>query len=223
MEQLLHLILVAGGSSRRFGQGDKLLADLNGAPVFVHALRRLTPVVTGKCVLVVPKGRVREFQDAAFPYVRDLKLIWCEGGDSRSHSVRNGVAALGEKASGIAAVHDAARPLANARLLTRLYDAALVTGAALPGKAVTDTLWKSDGEMLESTVSRDGLFAVETPQLFDLELWRKAREMFPDADLTDDAGLLRKAGFPVALVLNNDEPNIKLTIPADLTILRALI
>lgn len=222
MEQLLHLILVAGGSSRRFGQGDKLLADLNGAPVFVHALRRLTPAVTGKCVLVVPKGRVREFQDAAFPYVRDLKLIWCEGGDSRSHSVRNGVAALGEKASGIAAVHDAARPLANARLLTRLYDAALVTGAALPGKAVTDTLWKSDGEMLESTVSREGLFAVETPQLFDLELWRKAREMFPDADLTDDAGLLRKAGFPVALVLNN-EPNIKLTIPADLTILRALI
>ena len=152
-----------------------------------------------------------------------MRPFWCEGGDSRSHSVRNGVAALGEKASGIAAVHDAARPLANARLLTRLYDAALVTGAALPGKAVTDTLWKSDGEMLESTVSRDGLFAVETPQLFDLELWRKAREMFPDADLTDDAGLLRKAGFPVALVLNNDEPNIKLTIPADLTILRALI
>ena len=222
MEQLLHLLLVAGGSSRRFRQGDKLLADLNGAPVFVHALRRLTPAVTGKCVLVVPRGRVREFQDAAFPYVRDLKLIWCEGGDSRSHSVRNGVAALGEKASGIAAVHDAARPLANARLLSCLYDAALVTGAALPGKAVTDTLWKSDGEMLESTVSRDGLFAVETPQLFDLELWRKAREMFPDADLTDDAGLLRKAGFPVALVLNN-EPNIKLTIPADLTILRALI
>jgi 2-C-methyl-D-erythritol 4-phosphate cytidylyltransferase len=88
---------------------------------------------------------------------------------------------------------------------------------------VTDTLWKSDGEMLEYTVSREGLFAVETPQLFDLELWRKAREMFPDADLTDDAGLLRKAGFPVALVLNNNEPNIKLTIPADLTILRALI
>ena len=48
------------------------------------------------------------------------------------------------------------------------------------------------------------------------------KEMFPDADLTDDAGLLRKAGFPVALVLNG-EPNIKLTIPADLTILRALI
>lgn len=217
----LHLIIVAGGSSRRFGGGDKLLADLNGAPVFVHALRRLTPAVTGKCVLVIPQGRKAEFMDAAFPFVRDLRLIWCEGGASRSESVKKGVAALGDS-PGIAAVHDAARPLADAGLLKRLYEAALVTGASLPGKAVTDTLWKSDGETLDETVERSGLFAVETPQLFDLEVWKKAVSLFPDADLTDDAGLLRKAGFPVALVLNPD-PNIKLTIPADLTILRALI
>ena len=221
MELHLHLILVAGGSSRRFGSGDKLLADLNGAPVFVHALRRLTPAVTGKCVIVVPEGRKAEFQEAAFPFVRDLKLIWCEGGACRSESVANGVAALGG-VPGIAAVHDGARPLANVTLLKRLYDAALVTGAALPGKAVTDTLWKSDGEVLDTVVARDGLFAVETPQLFNLELWSKAKEKFPGEDLTDDAGLLRKAGFPVALVLN-PEPNIKLTIPSDLVILRALI
>ena len=62
----LHLILVAAGSSRRFGGGDKLLADLNGAPVFVHALRRLTPVVTGKSVIVIPKGRKAEFENIAF-------------------------------------------------------------------------------------------------------------------------------------------------------------
>jgi 2-C-methyl-D-erythritol 4-phosphate cytidylyltransferase len=221
MELPLHLILVAGGSSRRFGSGDKLLADLNGAPVFVHALRRLIPAVTGKCVVVVPAGRRAEFQEAAFPFVRDLKLIWCDGGTSRSGSVANGVAALGT-CHGIAAVHDGARPLANVNLLKRLYDAALVTGAALPGKAVSDTLWKSGGETLEHSVSRDGLFAVETPQLFNLELWKKAKEKFPEEDLTDDAGLLRKAGFPVALVLN-PEPNIKLTIPSDLMILRALI
>ena len=221
MDPVLHLIVVAGGSSRRFGAGDKLLADLNGAPVFVHALRRLTQEVTGKCAVVVPKGRIREFQEVAFPFVRDLKVIWCEGGDSRSASVRNGIAALGEL-SGIVAVHDAARPLANGYLLKRLYDAALAAGAALPGKPVADTLWKSDGETLDATVAREGLFAVETPQLFDLELWKKAQELFPDADLTDDAGLLRKAGFPVALVLN-PEPNIKLTTPADLMILRALI
>ena len=221
MELPLHLILVAGGSSRRFGSGDKLLADLNGAPVFVHALRRLIPAVTGKCVVVVPAGRRAEFQEAAFPFVRDLKLIWCDGGTSRSGSVANGVAALGT-CHGIAAVHDGARPLANVNLLKRLYDAALATGAALPGKPVADTLWKSDGKTLDATVVREGLFAVETPQLFDLGLWKKAHELFPNADLTDDAGLLRKAGFPVALVLN-PEPNIKLTTPADLMILRALI
>ena len=132
MDQVpLHLIVVAAGNSRRYGGGDKLLADLNGAPVFVHALRRLTPAVTGKCVLVVPQGKSRIFQEAAFPFVRDLKL-------------------------------------------------------------------------------------------FDLELWEKAQKQFPDADLTDDAGLLRMAGFPVALLIN-PEPNIKLTTPSDLTVLRALI
>ena len=219
--ETLHLVLVAGGSSRRFGSKDKLLADLNGAPVFVHSLRRLTPAVTGKCVVVVPRGRVFEFQDIALPFTRDLDLIWCEGGNSRSESVRNGINALG-KAEGLVAVHDGARPLANAALLKSLWEAAKVSGAALPGKNVADTLWKSDGNLLDSTVDREGLFAVETPQVFNIELWRKARELFPEADLTDDAGLLRKAGFPVTLVINS-EPNFKLTTPADLTLLRALI
>ena len=96
MSVKLHLVLAAGGSSCRFGGKDKLLADLNGAPVFVHALRRLTPVVTGKCVIVVPQGRRLEFQEIALPFTRDLDLIWCEGGDSRSGSVRNGIKALGK-------------------------------------------------------------------------------------------------------------------------------
>ena len=221
MSVKLHLVLAAGGSSCRFGGKDKLLADLNGAPVFVHALRRLTPVVTGKCVIVVPQGRRLEFQEIALPFTRDLDLIWCEGGDSRSGSVRNGIKALG-KAEGIVAVHDGARPLADGALLNRLFEAAKVSGAALPGKKVADTLWKSDGEQLDVTVDREGLFAVETPQVFNIELWRKACELFPEADLTDDAGLLRKAGFPVSLVINPD-PNFKLTTPADLTLLRALI
>ena len=221
MDLPLHLILAAGGSSRRFGNGNKLLADLNGAPVFVHALRRLTPLVTGKTVIVVPKGQKKEFENASFPFVRDLSLIWCEGGENRSASVRSGIAALGES-SGIVAVHDAARPLADAALLKQLYDAALLSGAALPGKPVTDTLWRSCGETVESTIDREGLFAVETPQLFNLELWRKAHAMFPDSDLTDDAGLLRLANFPVTLV-KNPELNFKLTTPVDLLMLRTLI
>ena len=218
----LHLILAAAGSSRRFGGGDKLLADLSGAPVFVHSLRRLLPAVTGKCVIAVPKGRLREFQEAAFPFTRDLELIWCEGGSCRSESVRKGIAALGE-VRGIVAVHDAARPLADAALLGRLYEAALKHGASLPGKAVSDTLWRGDAEGgLDSRVEREGLFAVETPQLFDIGLWHRAAEKLPGKEFTDDAGLLRAAGFPVALVLN-PEPNFKLTIRSDLEVLRALI
>lgn len=218
----LHLILVAAGSSRRFGHGDKLLADLNGAPVFIHSLRRLLPAVTGRSVIVVPRGRVMEFENAALPFVRDLDLIWCEGGASRSDSVRNGVAALGAGAEGIAAVHDGARPLADAGLLRKLYEAALSCDGSIPGKPVADTLWKSDGTFLDSLIEREGLWAVETPQLFKLGSWKKAVAEFPESDFTDDAGLLRSAGFRVAMVLNPD-PNIKLTTPADLTTIRAML
>ena len=217
----LHLILAAGGSSSRYGVGEKLLADLNGIPVFVHALRRLTPVVTGKCVIVVPPDKRILFESEGYRFLQDLDIIWCPGGATRSESVRKGIAALGD-VSGIVAVHDGARPLADTELLSRLYEVALEYGAALPGKAVADTLWKSDGEMLQETVTREGLFAVETPQLFNIEIWRKAHELFPEADLTDDAGLLRKAGFPVKLLINK-APNFKLTTAADLEILRGLI
>ena len=217
----LHLILAAAGSSRRFGAGDKLLALIDEAPVFVHALRRLIPAVTGKCVVVVPPGRVPEFQEAAFPFVRDLELIWCEGGGCRSESVRKGIDALG-KTEGIVAVHDAARPLADAALLRELYKAAAEHGAALPGKAVSDTLWRGESGLLDTRVDREGLFAVETPQLFDIGLWRKAAARFPGKEFTDDAGLLREAGFPMALVLN-PAPNFKLTIRSDLEVLRALL
>ena len=221
MTDPLHLIIVAAGSSRRFGQGDKLLVDLSGAPVFVHALRRLIPAVTGRCVIAVPAGRISEFENAALPFTRDLDIIWCEGGTTRSRSVRNAMAALGE-ADGIVAVHDAARPLADAALLKKLYEAALPCAGSLPGKAVTDTLWKSEDGVLISRVEREGVFAVETPQLFHIAEWKKAVAEFPEADFTDDASLLRHAGMQVAMVIN-PEPNIKLTIPADLAVLREII
>ena len=217
----LHLILAAAGSSNRFGKGDKLLTDLNGAPVLAHSLRRLYPAVTGKCVIAVPQGRKMEFENALLPFIRDLDLIWCEGGASRSISVKNAVAALGP-AEGIVAVHDAARPLADPELLKKLYEAALPCAGSLPAKPVTDTLWKNEGDFLSDRVEREGLWAVETPQLFKLESWKKAIAAFPEADFTDDASLLRHAGFQVALVIN-PFPNIKLTTQADLMILRALI
>lgn len=217
----LHLILVAAGSSRRFGMGDKLLADLNGAPVFVHSLRRMIPAVSGKTVIAVPPGRIREFENAALPFTRDLNIIWCEGGRSRTGSVKNAVAALGN-VEGIVAVHDGARPLADAALLKKLFDAALDCAGALPAKPVADTIWKCEGDFISERVEREGLWAVETPQLFKIELWKKAVEMFPEKDFTDDASMLRCAGFRVARVVNH-EPNIKLTTRADLTVIRAMI
>ena len=117
---------------------------------------------------------------------------------------------------------DASAPETDAALLKKLYEAALPCAGSLPGKAVTDTLWKSEDGVLISRVEREGVFAVETPQLFHIAEWKKAVAEFPEADFTDDASLLRHAGMQVAMVIN-PEPNIKLTIPADLAVLREII
>ena len=220
MDQVpLHLIVVAAGSSRRYGGGDKLLADLNGAPVFVHALRRLTPAVTGKCVLVVPQGKSRIFQEAAFPFVRDLKLIWCEGGESRSASVKKGVAAL-QGSPGIAAVHDAARPLASAALLRRVAAQAEISGGAIAAVKVVDSLKRVDASncVLEP-VSRDDLYRAETPQVFDIGKIRQAYRQADRSGVTDDAEIMRRAGFTVEVV-DSGEFNLKLTRLFDLEMLK---
>lgn len=216
----LHLIIVAAGASSRFGAPDKILQIVEGKPVLVHSIERLLPAVTGRIVVVTPPGRTEEFRTLVSRCISVEKIRWCAGGASRSASVRCGIAALGEDCSGYAAVHDAARPLADAELLESLFAAALQCDGALPGKPEADTLWKCDEEsMLVNAVSREHLWAVETPQLFRLDAWREANLRFPGSDFTDDAGLLRHAGYRICMV-HNRAPNFKITYADDLTLMR---
>lgn len=218
----LAVVIVAGGSARRFG-GDKLLPELDGLPLFLHSVRNFHPLAApGNLVIVHPADGGRLFRDAAERFLPEIPVIWAAGGAFRCASVRAGLEAVPLK-RGVVAIHDAARPLASAALLEKLAAEARKTGGAIPGKPVTDTLKRCDESgLIAETVNRTGLWRVETPQVFDLEQLRAAYARFPETDFTDDAGVMAAAGFSCRIVANPDE-NLKITYPGDLELLERRI
>lgn len=218
----LGMVIVAGGGSRRYGSGNKLLENLDGIPLFLHSVRQFSPCcAAGGLVLVTPEAEQECFADWLRRDLpgRAVKLV--TGGAVRSESVRNGLNALPPGLS-LVAVHDAARPLATPALLARCVEAARRCGGAVPGRPVVDTLKAVDesGHVVE-TVDRGRLRRVETPQVFQFELlreaWRRAGEA--GMEFTDDAAVMEFAGFPVEVVTHASD-NLKITYPEDLAYLR---
>ena len=118
-------------------------------------------------------------------------------------------------------MHDAARPLATAELLERLVGRARESGGAIAAAPVVDSLKRADasGRVILHPVERTGMFQAETPQVFDLRKFREAYEKLGAAEPTDDAEVMRLAGFPVELVVSG-QWNFKLTSPEDMERLR---
>lgn len=201
-------VVVAAGAASRFGSA-KQFAMLTGRPVYEHAVDTALASCEG-VVLVVPA----ESLDVVSRARPDAVVV--AGGDSRSASVRCGLAALPEEAK-VILVHDAARPLATPDLFERVV--AAVRGgspAVAPAVPLADTIRHVDG----GVISRDTLRAVQTPQGFDPSVIRHAHSRCAEA--TDDATLVESMGVAVTLV-PGEADNLKLTTPADLRLAEALI
>jgi 2-C-methyl-D-erythritol 4-phosphate cytidylyltransferase len=201
---------VAAGRGTRFG-GAKVEEDLGGRRVLDWSLDAARAASDGVVLVVAPEraGRTEPGVDAVVP-----------GGETRSDSVRAGLAAVPAAAT-VVVVHDAARPFAGAPLFDAVV-AAVRDGAdaAIPGVPVVDTVKRvRDGRVVE-TVDRAELVAVQTPQAFRAEALRSAHARGGDA--TDDAALVERAGGRV-VVVPGDPSNAKVTTPADLAALRAAL
>ena len=133
--------------------------------------------------------------------------------------MRNGIGACSENAK-YYAIHDGARPLITVEEIERVVEAAFDTGAATLGTSVKDTIKVVDGfNNIESTPIRSQLRAVQTPQVFERDLYRFALENAGDnlINFTDDCSLIENMGGEVLVVKGNEE-NIKLTTPIDIVI-----
>lgn len=220
-----YAILLAGGSGRRMLSSDnKVFLPLRGIPAIIRALAPFSSLVDGVVIVTRPdeKERVRHLLQG-FGMER-LVLALVDGGSDRQASVANGLAALPPH-DGMVLVHDGARALVTDDIVQRTLASVAAHGSGVAAVPVTDTIKKAgpDG-LVEATLDRTTLYAMQTPQGFRLDLLRKAHQWADTHGYraTDDAALLEAAGMPVYLC-QGDSENIKLTTPTDLIVAEALL
>ena len=145
------------------------------------------------------------------------------GGANRAESVSLGLSALSNQVK-LVAVQDGARPLITHEVIDRTVRAAHSYGAAAPAIPVKDTIKVVTGGVVSSTPERKTLQAVQTPQVFDLDLLKGAlkKAFQEDAEITDDCSAVERLGMSVKIV-EGDERNIKVTTPMDLKIAKLLL
>ena len=223
---MVSAIIVAAGKGTRMGPNiDKLFLEVAGRPVVAHTWARFNAAKdVDEIVVVVREGMQSVFEDLAkeFGFRKPFQLV--SGGAQRQDSVWNGLEAL-PHATEIVAIQDGARPCTDETLITATIAAARGVGAAVAAQPVTDTIKESaDGKTVSKTLERGKLWAVQTPQVFRVEVMRKALAAVREKGLqvTDDTAACELIGQPVRLVAGT-RPNPKVTVPADLPYIELLL
>ncbi len=213
-------IVVAAGAGKRFGQ-PKQFAYLRAKPVLEWTLERFQghPEVDA-VALVLPDEQDLKHYRLRYPKIVDI----VRGGERRQDSVWQGFRLLAGAAPEVVLVHDGARPLVGADLVTRVVAAARAAGAAVPVLPVEDTIKEVGDGRIAATVDRTRLFRAQTPQGFLYAVLEKALEAARRDRFygTDEAALVERLGLPVTTV-PGDPRNIKITTPVDIPIAEALL
>jgi len=213
-------IIVAAGSSRRMGF-DKLAAPLDGTPVLARTVSKFSLAeAISRIVVVCPEDRWRLLGD---PPPDSVSRV--DGGTERQHSVAAGLAALPAGTRWVA-IHDGARPLVTPEEIDRCVAEARKHRAASLARRVTETLKRSDaGAFSAEAVSRDDLWFMETPQVFEVDLLKEAYAEVASRGLvvTDEVSALEAIGIKTKFVESTGIPNLKITTPADLALAKALL
>ena len=207
------ILLCAGRGERLNASVPKALVPLAGRPLFTwsyEALQRCDAI--DGIVLVGPVRTLRELLAASGMSTSKL-LAATEGGEQRQHSVARGLHVLPEGCTHVA-VHDSARALVSPELIARAVAEAREHGAAIAAVPQADTLKQGTLGLITATVSRAGLWAAQTPQVFRRDWLERAHKEATDV-ATDDAALVEKLGHPVRMTLG-EAVNFKITTAADL-------
>lgn len=211
-------IIVAAGSGTRFGDDlPKQYHHLNGEPVLRHTLKAFAnhPHISDIIVVIAPG--FEDLYDNAAQGIAKLKPPVI-GGATRQQSVYNALSSLhSAHPQRLILIHDAARPCIDAHSIDRIIASLQTHKAASLAIPVTDTLRKGDQDHLSETVSRDNLYAMQTPQGFHFETIMAAHETFKSNEFTDDTSLVSERGTPVAIVAGSRQ-NIKITTQEDMMI-----
>ncbi len=245
------VIIPAAGRGTRFGPSDKLSQEVGGRPLLMRTVELFTKRDEVRSIIVAgPPEALEDFKNRyGAPLGFHVAAIVQGGRLGRWETVRNALEAVPEGSTRIA-VHDAARPAVCKQLLDRVVEAARTLPAVIPAVPIAATLKRAADETIDvadhqgdaladailgeagrqsiaarrviETVDRSGLVEVQTPQIFDADLLRRAYAQDDLSHSTDDASLIEQLGEPV-YVVQGDVRNIKVTTPADLKLLRSIL
>jgi 2-C-methyl-D-erythritol 4-phosphate cytidylyltransferase len=220
------VVIVAAGKGIRMGPNvDKMFLEIAGKPVIAHTWQRFANAqCIDEIILVVRDGMQSAFQELAHKFSLNKNFRLVIGGKERQDSVWNGLEAVSPDTE-IVAIQDAARPCTSEALIEATIAAARETGAAVVAQAITDTIKESgDGKIIERTLDRSRLWAVQTPQTFRVQVIKRALAEVRKQGLlvTDDTAACDLIGQPVRLVIT-PQPNPKVTRPEDLLYISLLL
>ena len=238
-----YVIIVAGGKGLRMGNDiPKQFLPIGGKPVLMWTLERFRQYSANlQIILVLPKAQQEYWQELCKEYNFNIEYQLADGGETRFHSVQNGLSLIPDDADGVVGVHDGVRPFPSIEVIRNCYETAREKKAVIPVTPVVETLRHINSSGLTRTntdspkksavvrcnnnsvtVPRDEYKLVQTPQCFDIQLLKAANKQPYNDGFTDDASVVEAFGFNITLVDGNRE-NIKITTPYDMKIAEVLI
>ena len=212
-----YAIIVAGGKGLRMGgEVPKQFLPINGKPILMHTIEAFRKALDGiEIILVLPADQHEYWQKLCQDYNFCSPELIAKGGETRFHSVKNGLALLPDDEDAVVGIHDGVRPFVSKETIQRCYATAAGGRAVVPVVPVVETIRQilPDGKSI--TRPRDEYRLVQTPQTFPLVMLKKAYEQSYSETFTDDASVVEAMGEEILMVEGNRE-NIKITTPSDL-------
>lgn len=215
------VIIVAGGKGSRMGTSiPKQFLEIAGKPVILHTMEKFLsfdPEI--EMILVINQDYIQIWDQLFHNYKLSNKIKIASGGETRFHSVKNGLMLL--EGDFLVGIHDAVRPLISVETIRNIYKHAAIHGNAIPVVPVRESVREvqvSGSKMLDRTVLR----LIQTPQVFRYPILKKAYDTDFMPEFTDDARVVEKSGVKIHLV-DGDIYNFKITTPEDIKIAQGLL
>ena len=219
-----YAIIVAGGKGLRMGgEVPKQFLPIGGKPVLIRTIEVFLQAYPDiNIILVLPVSQQGYWQQLCQEYAFSVPVQIADGGETRFHSVSNGLKLIPDGTEGVVGVHDGVRPFVSVETIRRCYDKAVEQKAVVPVIPVVETVRRLCEDGTSVTVPRDDYKLVQTPQTFNISLLKEAYCQPYSSFFTDDASVVEALGQPVHLVEGNRE-NIKITTPADIRFVNGLL
>ena len=218
-----YAIIVAGGKGLRMNaELPKQFIPVNGKPLLMYTLEAFFRYDSEiELILVLPAAQQEYWHSICRQYEFSLSHKIVDGGETRFHSVRNGLALVPDAPESLVAVHDGVRPFVSQKTISEAFDCAEKYGTAVPTIDPVDSVRMVTGAS-NTAADRTKLKMVQTPQIFKSEILKKAYIQEYTDSFTDDASVVEKCNYPITLTQGNRE-NIKITTPYDVLVAEALV